>query len=68
MRTRYLADMPAIQAAGASMVIPAELEAAVKVTGYILTRHTIADAYIKARTVDIRRRYGELSTAAVERV
>ncbi len=47
VRTRYLLDIEPLLAAGASEIIPAELEAAVEVTSRLLRRHQV-DPYLLA--------------------
>lgn len=59
VRSRYLADVEALLAAGASEVIPAELQAAVEVTSTVLARHGIEGAAIDKQLSRIQSRRGE---------
>ncbi len=59
VRSRYLADVEGLLAAGASKVIPAELEAAVEVTSDVLGRHGAAADVIEKQLSRIRNRRGE---------
>jgi len=56
VRSRYLLDSPTLLAAGASEVVPAELEAAVQVTQRVLARHGVAGAVIGEQVMRIRQR------------
>jgi len=58
-RTYYLLDIEPLERAGADEVIPAEREAAVKVTSHILGRHRTDPDRIEASCSEIRRRTEE---------
>lgn len=55
IRTRYLADVAPLEEAGASEVIPAELEASAQVAAHILQRHGVAPDAIQTQLEHIRR-------------
>jgi CPA2 family monovalent cation:H+ antiporter-2 len=59
VRTYYLLDIEPLLKAGADEVIPAEREAAVKVTSHILGRHRADPERIKASCSEIRSRSEE---------
>ncbi len=42
VRSRYVGDIKALLEAGASKVVPAELEAAAELTSYVLDRHSVS--------------------------
>jgi CPA2 family monovalent cation:H+ antiporter-2 len=50
VRTRYVADVAFLTAAGANMIIPAEREAAISVVRQVLNRHCVAEEQIAAMT------------------
>ena len=56
VRSRYLGDMEPLLAAGASKVIPAELEAAVEATSHVLVRHEIAPKLVEEELERVRKR------------
>ncbi len=59
VRTRYLLDTSSLQAAGASDVVPAEVEAAVEVTARILKRHHVKPDQVDNQFSRIRSRCDE---------
>jgi CPA2 family monovalent cation:H+ antiporter-2 len=50
VRTRYVADVDFLSAAGADMIIPAEREAAISIVRQVLHRHCVAEEQIAALT------------------
>ncbi|HUU45428.1 MAG TPA: cation:proton antiporter, partial [Acidobacteriota bacterium] len=54
VRSRYVGDVAGLMRAGATMVIPAELEAAAKVTACVLARHDQSDESIQRELEQIR--------------
>ena len=50
VRTRYVADVAFLSAAGADLVIPAEREAAISIVRQVLNRHCVAGEQIAALT------------------
>jgi CPA2 family monovalent cation:H+ antiporter-2 len=50
VRTRYVADVDFLTAAGANMIIPAEREAAISIVRQVLNRHCVAEEQIAALT------------------
>lgn len=50
VRTRYVADVDSLTAAGANMIIPAEREAAISIVRQVLNRHCVAEDQIAALT------------------
>ena len=56
VRTHYLLDLDPLLAAGADDVIPAEREAAVKITAGVLDRHKVDALQIDRRCEEIRQR------------
>jgi CPA2 family monovalent cation:H+ antiporter-2 len=54
VRTTYLLDIEPLLDAGASEVIPAEREAAVRVASQVLQRHRVEPAQITTQAADIR--------------
>ncbi|MDH5753318.1 MAG: NAD-binding protein, partial [Deltaproteobacteria bacterium] len=59
VRTRYLDEVKYMRRAGASTVIPVELESAVSVVEHVLRRHETPPEDILLHLTDIRLRYGE---------
>ncbi|NMC42329.1 MAG: potassium transporter KefB [candidate division Zixibacteria bacterium] len=55
VRTRYVMDAKLIQKAGASEVVPAELEAAVEVTTRVLARHGVDSGTVNSECARIRK-------------
>ncbi|MDP8254857.1 MAG: NAD-binding protein [Candidatus Alcyoniella australis] len=59
VRSRYLADVEALKRAGADKVIPAELEAALELASYLMTRTCAYDpAQIDVLLDQMRREHG----------
>ena len=56
VRSRYLGDMAPLRAAGASRVIPAEIEAGAEVAAVVLRRHGVAERVVADHVVRIRGR------------
>lgn len=54
VRSRYVADRPRLNRAGADRVIPVEIEGAVQVTQYLLTRHGVEEAVVSSHIQRIR--------------
>jgi CPA2 family monovalent cation:H+ antiporter-2 len=50
VRTRYVADVAFLTAAGANMIIPAEREAAISIVRQVLNRHCVAEEQIASLT------------------
>lgn len=59
VRARYLGDVDALMRAGASEVVPAELEAAVEVTARVLARHSVDAGAIDEQLARVRLRRRE---------
>ncbi|MBI4083025.1 MAG: cation:proton antiporter [Candidatus Lambdaproteobacteria bacterium] len=59
VRTRYIGDAEPLLRAGATRVVPAEIEAAVEVTTRVLQRHGVAPEAIEAQRARIRTRHEE---------
>jgi len=59
VRSRYVGDIAPLLAAGASHVVPAELEAAVEVVAQVLARHGAGPARLGAEVARIRERREE---------
>ena len=57
VRTRFLNDAPGYRAAGADVVIPAELEAAVRILDYVLGRYAVTAGTVGQRVASLRERY-----------
>jgi CPA2 family monovalent cation:H+ antiporter-2 len=53
-RTRYLLDVESLRAAGASEVVPAELEAGVEITSRVLGRHGVSPDQVVRRLRNFR--------------
>jgi len=64
-RTRFLGDLNLLKKAGVNMVIPAELEAAIYMSSYMMQRHGANDEQRKNRLNEIRREYGEVPTLSL---
>jgi len=58
VRARYVADVAGMAAAGASEVVPAEIEAAVEIAARVLRRHGIEGDRLRDRLARIRARAG----------
>jgi CPA2 family monovalent cation:H+ antiporter-2 len=59
VRTRYLGDMPTLFEAGASEIVPAEIEAAVEVAARVLERHGVNAEMLAPILEHVRARRGE---------
>ena len=59
VRSQYLGDLPGLLSAGATEVIPAELEAAVEMATRIMIRHGISPDAVAPHTARIRARTAE---------
>jgi len=59
VRSRYVGDIAPLLAAGASHVVPAELEAAVEVIARILARHSVGPGRLSAEVSRVRERREE---------
>jgi CPA2 family monovalent cation:H+ antiporter-2 len=59
VRTRYLAEVPHLVAAGATDVIAAELEASVEITARVLQRHGVQEAVVERHIARVRGRREE---------
>jgi len=66
VRTRYPLDVPELLAVGATEVVPAELEAAVEITGRVLRRHRVNERLLRQELNRIRLRRGEEETPNVD--
>ena len=53
-RTRYLADMPALAAAGASEVVAEEFESSLEIAGRTLSQLGMPLPWVEAETAEIR--------------
>lgn len=56
VRSRYVGDILPLLAAGASHVVPAELEAAVEVVAQVLARHGVGAERLSAEIAQVRQR------------
>ncbi len=59
VRSRYVGDIAPLLAAGASHVVPAELEAAVEVIARVLARHGVGPGQLSAEVARVRERREE---------
>lgn len=59
VRSRYVGDIAPLLKAGASHVVPAELEAAVEVVAQILARHEVGPGRLSAEIARVRERRDE---------
>jgi CPA2 family monovalent cation:H+ antiporter-2 len=59
VRSRYVGDVAPLLAAGASHVVPAELEAAVEVVAQVLARHEVGAGRLGAELARMRQRREE---------
>jgi CPA2 family monovalent cation:H+ antiporter-2 len=59
VRSRYVGDIAPLLAAGASHVVPAELEAAVEVVAQVLARHDVGPGRVSAEIARVRQRREE---------
>jgi CPA2 family monovalent cation:H+ antiporter-2 len=59
VRSRYVGDIAPLLAAGASHVVPAELEAAAEVVAQILARHGVGPGRMSAEVARVRQRRDE---------
>jgi CPA2 family monovalent cation:H+ antiporter-2 len=56
VRCRYLGDVPQLQRAGASLVVPAEREAAVALTALVMEHKGLANDLVDQEVLEMRRR------------
>ncbi len=56
-----------LEKAGASLIIPAEMEAAVKVMETVLARHGMGEEDVKGAVEKVRARSGEITQQEVTR-
>jgi CPA2 family monovalent cation:H+ antiporter-2 len=59
VRSRYVGDIAPLLAAGASHVVPAELEAAVEIVAQVLVRHGVGAGRLSAELSRVRQRREE---------
>ena len=59
VRSRYVADVDLLLSAGASEVVPAEIEVAAEVVARVLSRHKVGEETVKEQRDRIRARRNE---------